>query len=278
MRLVRFITMALFGVSLAAWVFTGVWAERKLDREAPVITAESDTLQLSIEDGKEKLMEGLSAKDNKDGNLTGEIFTGSHSKFSKPGVFDMTYLVFDSSNNLGQYTREVEYTDYRKPEFDLNGPLVFGLNENTAVLSSLKLNDAIDGDISDKIKIVSSEIDKTVAGVYKVGVEGTSAYGDRVSVELPVNIVDHRKNAPEIVLSKYLVYLNQGAEFNPRTYVDKVLLSSGVKAVDAYTVEIDNQVNTGVPGCYNVLFSYTDEAGVTGYTSMAVIVFEQEER
>lgn len=274
MRIVRFITFTLFGICLSLWLLTGVIAERNADKQSPIITAESDEIRVSVKDDVEKLLEGLSASDNRDGDLTNEIMVGNRSKFSSPGVLDMTYLVFDSSNNVGQYTRKVEYTDYDSPRFNLSGPLTFGIDENISILNRLKLIDSIDGDISDKIKIVSSDIDITKAGLYKVGVEGTNAYGDTVMAEMPVNVVEKRTFASQLLLKKYLVYLEKNEAFNPEKYLDKVVLADGREIHDMHTVSIDNQVNTTKPGCYNVLYSYPDANGYTIYTSMVVIVLE----
>lgn len=124
MRYIRTITIGLFAVSLAIWLISTVVFNRNMDKTSPVITAESDQIQVSVADGDAALVEGLQASDNKDGNLTDQIIIGKRSKFVHKGISEVTFLVFDSSNNVGSYTRTVEYKDYRSPEFALSMPLV----------------------------------------------------------------------------------------------------------------------------------------------------------
>lgn len=271
MRLVRKITTLLFGITLAVWVLTGVMSAKKLNKDAPVITADSDQLQLSVNDGEEKLLAGLSAKDKKDGDLTKDIMVGGRSKFSAPGVLDVTYIVFDNNNNSGKYTRKITYTDYHSPEFSLDSALVFGAGENISIMKSLKLNDVIDGDISDKIKIVSSNVDSAQEGVYTVGIEATSAYGDVASIKLPICIVKRKAAAPRISLSDYVVYIDKNSSFDARSYVKGVTLADGT-AVDKGNAMAAGHVDTATPGCYNVIYSYKDSNGNTGYAGLTVVV------
>lgn len=271
-RVVRGITIAVFGIVLAAWLYTGVMAQWKADKTSPVIQSESDMILLSVEDDASRLFEELSAADDRDGDLTDEIMLGTVSKFSAPGVLEATYLVFDKSNNLATYKRKIEYTDYSSPVFSLREPLVFGVGESTSILEYLTLQDSIDGDISKKIKIVSSTIDTSAPGLYLIGVTGTNAYGDTVQAELPVNIVEKRNGAPEISLSSYLVYLKKGESFRPESYLESIQLADGTKVTNVSAVQIDSQVNMSQAGTYNVLYKYADSFGSVGYTAMTVIV------
>lgn len=158
MRILRICTALLFVLVLAGYLLTGVIALRTEDRERPVITSSVERIHLSVNDGEEKLFEGLTATDTRDGDLTGEIMIGNRSKFSETGVVEITYLVFDRSNNCTSFVREAEYTDYTSPVFGIKEPLVFEVGENISILKKLSLTDSIDGDISNKIKIVTSNI------------------------------------------------------------------------------------------------------------------------
>lgn len=274
MRWIRILTTALFTVIFAVWVITGAIEKKNIDKYPPVITADSDRITLSVEDGEKKLLEGLKAVDAGDGDLTDQIMVSGYSKFSPSGEIEVNYVVFDSRNNFGQYTRTVNYTDYQSPEFSLSAPLVFDIGDNVSVMDRLKLTDSIDGDISYKIRIVSDSTDNTQIGTYQMGVEGVSAYGDAAAIEIPVLITPHTYAAPEIVLSTYLTYIDQYEIFHPEKYLEKVILADGTEVTDLSEVEMEYQVNIAVPGCYQAVYSYKDVSGATGYTCLGIIVRE----
>ena len=59
----------------------------------------------------------VSAYDNQDGDLTSGIVIGGISKLISDNTAKITYMVFDSDNNMARMTRLVKYTDYKKPYF-----------------------------------------------------------------------------------------------------------------------------------------------------------------
>ena len=119
MKFIRILVLIVFVLVVGAWSVNVVLDKTVRDHTPPVITSDRDLLEISVKDDKSKLVSGLKATDDRDGDLTSEILVGSHSKFISEGVCDITYLVFDSSNNVGKYTRRVKYTDYTEPIFTL---------------------------------------------------------------------------------------------------------------------------------------------------------------
>lgn len=273
MRYVRRITIVLFVLTLTAWIASSVIFNRNADSVKPVITADSDQIQVSVNDGEEGLLKGLTASDNKDGDITDKIIVGKQSKFIEKGISEVTFLVFDEHNNVGEYTRTVEYTDYKSPVFELSKPLMYKKGETVTVLDRLTVKDTIDGDISDKIKIVSGNVNKSETGIYSIGVEASNRFGDTIAAELPINIVENVPEDPVISLSEYLVTVKAGTKFDPASYLNGVALADE-SAGSEEEVQIDNQTDTSVPGTYQVVYSYTDASGKTGHTSLTVVVEE----
>lgn len=72
------------------------------------------------------------------------------------------------------------------------------------ILDKIQASDAIDGNINEKIKIISSNVNVAKEGTYSIGVEVVNDYADVVSLELPVHIIDIDDNAPSIQLDTYL--------------------------------------------------------------------------
>ena len=56
-------------------------------------------------------------------------------------------------------------------------------------------------------------------------------------------------------------------------YLKDVTLTDG-STVGIEDVQINAQVDSSVVGTYQTMYSYTDAAGVTGYTSLTVVIRE----
>ncbi len=270
MRYLRIIVVAIFVMTLVAFGTSNVLLNYNVDRDGPVITAESDECELSSGDGEDVLLQGMTAEDRQDGDLTEKIFIGEHSPFTEKGSCKVEYVVFDSSNNVGTYTRKVTYKDYTSPEFQLSKPLIYSVGESVTVLDRLTVQDCIEGDITDKIKIVSSDVDNHKAGVYRIGVEATNGFGDTVAVNLPVNIVQTAAEVTSFQVSECIVTINKNESFDPGQYVTKPILADGTEGV----VQMDSDVDVSKAGTYQVIYSYTSESGVQESTSLIVVVRE----
>lgn len=273
MRYMRMIIVGLFALTLTAFVTSTVMLNYNKDTEKPVITADNQAIHVSVTEGEEGLLKGLKAVDNKDGDITENIFIAKRSSFAENGTCKVKYIVFDSSNNAGSYTRTVTYTDYTSPEFHLNEPLIYKVGQPITILDRLSVSDSIEGDISDKIKIVSSDINKTEPGVYKIGIEVINSLGDDVLLYLPVNIVKSIPDAPDIELSTYMVTVQKGENFDSAQYIKEVVLSDGSKG-NIDEISIETNVDTSTEGTYQTVYSYTENDGNTGITSLTVVVTE----
>ena len=125
MRLLRLI-IVLF--SLAVFVVFGITRYREYitsDYVAPVISADTDSISVSVNATDADLLAGMSAKDNLDGDVSETLFVVSKSKFLRDTTRRVDYAAFDKSNNVGLYSRELTYTDYVSPHFTLAKPLHF---------------------------------------------------------------------------------------------------------------------------------------------------------
>ena len=72
-----------------------------------------------------------------------------------------------------------------------------------------------------------------------------------------------------MLLSKYLVYVNQGADFDPANYLAVVNVPNG--EAELSDVQIENWVDTTTVGTYRVFYSYTNEFG-SGTAILTVVV------
>ena len=130
-----------------------------VDRTLPIIEMDSDEVTISVKGGDAAILEGIKASDEKDGDITGNLFVESKSTFIEKGIFKATIAVADSDNHVTKVERKVTYSDYRSPQFTLTEPLKFLTTrenrDDLNIAESLRANDVVDGDISNKIKISS---------------------------------------------------------------------------------------------------------------------------
>ena len=82
--------------------------------------------------------------------------------------------------------------------------------------------DALDGDLSDRIRVISSNTNTSAQGSYPVTFEVTNSLGDTASLTLEIQVKNQEAGEPEIRLSQYLVYRKQTDDFRAMDYVESV--------------------------------------------------------
>lgn len=242
------------------------------DSSKPVIVSEVKEIEIPCDYTREEIMQGLSAHDDKDGEITDQIRIGNTSRFIEPGVCDITYTVFDSNNQSASLTRRVRFTDYTSPSFRLSSPLVFeeGTISSLDLLDYFSAYDMLDKKIQDGIVQTDSSVHYSTPGDYDVSVEVTNSKGDTSSLTLPVHVLSSGSINCEITLSEYLVYLNVGSSFDPASYVSSVVGQDGT-ALDASDLNITSNVNTSQAGVYEVCFD-PSPLGYSGLMYLSVVV------
>lgn len=103
----RLITIVLL-LGCVAVGAVGVLAYKKQDRTAPVITVSDKKMSYTAGDPYDQLLEGVTATDNKDGDLTDEVFVDRVVPASKKKAV-VYYGVMDKSNNVGTARKTVTY-------------------------------------------------------------------------------------------------------------------------------------------------------------------------
>lgn len=286
MRRIRLAVVGIFVLSLIAFIVFNIVNRVTTDSTPPVITSESDTVTVSVAAEESELLAGLTATDDEDGDLTGEIMISSMSNFTEPGKRTVSYVVFDASNNASTLTRNLEYTDYTAPQIKLTQPLRYGLNEieDASLTENMSVQDCLDGDITQQIRATFNDGSYiAMAGEYGITVQVSNSAGDTCSVPLTVTVTDPAEESGKYypMLSDYIVYAPVGG------YVDLTSLLIGLENsstqylfADANpsapggieSVAIGGAVDYNTPGTYTVDYQFTSASGVTGTTKLAVVV------
>ena len=123
MKRLRILTLILLILSVGAFFATNALRRLRADSTLPQISCGDDVLYLSVEDGRDAMLQGMNAWDGKDGDLTGDIVVERVSGGEEKGQLAVSYAVADSDRHVAGYTRTVVYTDYRSPQFYLSKPL-----------------------------------------------------------------------------------------------------------------------------------------------------------
>lgn len=270
MKAIRNIVIVLLVIALGIYMASWFVEQSREDPTRPTITSDVEVLELPCAYSQEQMLSGLHAYDERDGDLTSEILVGEISRFQQKGTSEVTYVVFDSSNQPATLTRQVVFTDYRSPQFTLTQPLVFVQGQGSSASSYVGATDMLDGDISSSVRMTDSNISYSVAGDYEMDVEVTNSFGDLAEATLPVHIVEQYQQSLTIELTQNLIYLSVGDAFQPNDYVSAVTASNG-SHVDISSVTTVNGVDTSTPGCYEVQYNAVS-AGREGVTWLVVIV------
>ena len=287
MRRLRITIVILFVLSGIAFLGYNIAERMNSDHTPPVMTSDTDAISVSVAAEESELLAGLTATDNKDGDLTDSIRISSMSNFTEPGKRTISYAVFDSSNQAATLTRNLEYTDYVSPKIHLTQPLRFSLNdiEDINLAENMTAEDCIDGDITKQIRASFGDVYISTAGSYTITVQVSNSAGDTCSVPLDVTVTDpadtDERGKYYPVLTEYISYTDVGVPIDTAAFLiglerngtqylfdtDAAMMPAGRESV-----VIAGMVDYNTAGTYTLEYQFTNADGVTATTKLAVVV------
>ena len=273
MRYLRTVTILVFVFSLLFAGWSNYRYYSQLNTDAPCIVSEVEELQIRMQDPPEAILSGLTATDATDGDLTDRIMVASESHFIEPGVIRVKYVVFDNHNNSATLTRRVRYTDYTPPVFALDKSPVYTVGNSFDLLKYVRVEDGLEGDISDRVRVVSNMVNNFSVGTYPVVLEVSNSYGDTAQIQLWVTYLDEQPTAV-VALHQYIVYVEQGEEFQPRQWIASVTDRHNTP-LHAESVEVQGNLDVNTPGAYTLVYNYNDGTR-RGRSLMTVVVTAKE--
>lgn len=273
MRYLRIFTVIAFVLSLLLAGWANYRYNRNLNTDYPEITSTVDLLEISVQDPPEAIYRDLHAQDATDGDLTAQIMVASTSHFLEPGTVRVKYVVFDSHNNSATLTRKVHYTDYVPPVFSLEKAPVYTTGRSFDIIDHIRVEDCIDGDISDHIRVISNMVNNFSVGNYPVVLEVSNSCGDTSQITLWVTY-ENKECTAVVKLHQYIVYVQQGQQFEPMQWLAAVT-DRNATALDVEKIEVQGNLDTNKPGCYQLVYSYQDGT-LSGYAPLTVVVTERQ--
>ena len=239
----------------------------------PQIKAEDKIITVGMEFNP---LEGVTAEDKEDGNLTSEIkVVDNEVNIYRVGKYYVTYQVTDK--NGATATKRIAVSV--NPKLSLINAIPQIKAENQTIMVGDKFNplanvtayDAEDLDLTHKVKVIENNVDTTKPGQYIVKYSVTDSAGATAKKEVTVTVLSKVSviNAiPQIKAENQTIKV--GDKFNPL---------ANVTAYDAEDLDlthkvkvIENNVDTTKPGQYTVKYSVTDSAGATAKKEVTVTV------
>ena len=273
-KLLRKLTLVLFVLVLLAFIAFSIAERFTTDTTMPYITVDSEVIEISVKDKKEILLSGVTAYDGKDGDISDRVLIESISKFIEPGVCSVTYAVADSDKHVAKQTRTVRYTDYTPPEFYMKRALVYGVDEALDIRAAVGARDSIDGDISDRVSIVTTDYVKNTIGVFTVSLQVSNSMGDTIYLDVTVHVEGNETMAPQIQLKKSLIYVKKGEEPIFEDYLGDVTVNGVLMKKDEIQLLISTNFDSEETGTYNVHYYITTNEGYEGHSILTVVVEE----
>ena len=262
MRRFRLLLLIFFLIVFAVFMASTIHEYMTSDSLEPVISAEEDVLYLSVDQDKDELLlQGMSAMDNLDGDVSDSLVVVSKSKFIAKATRNVSYAAFDVNNNVGTYTRKLVYTDYHSPRFVINEPMRFvGGNSSYDYLRYVQAIDCLDGNISGQIKITFGETEAVsdTVSTQMVNIQVTNSAGDTSTLSLAATFEDfdtYSKASP--ALTDYVIYVQRGERPNLKSYLGGIWMAGNTRQFsdlsfnpDKDITIDDSAVNYSVPGTY----------------------------
>ena len=253
MRIIKLSLIALLVLVTVLFAVEAVTSRINGVDQGPELTCEAGELTVSVLDGEDALRAGVTAWDQQDGDLTDKIRIQGVSKLLTENTAKISYIVFDSHGNFSMASRMIRYTDYSRPVFGVTQPLVYRESEQIRLLDRLKATDALDGDITQSIRVSALQATSD-PDVWTVGIQVTNSMGDTSRLELPIIIHTGLVVRPEVELTQQLIYLDRDSVFRAEDYLSGV--ETPIGPGEKSDVIITGDVDTGNAGTYYVYYRY----------------------
>ena len=278
MRTLKTILCIATALSVLAFALAIYYTQFYKDVVPPEIRMDADVITVSAADGDEALLRGVTATDNRDGDITGAVLVDGVSQLTGPNAARVRYIVFDAAENAATASRTVVYSDYEAPRVFILQPLIYNVGDTIALRGRVIARDCLEGNITDRIRISSKDLSNRAAGVYHLTIWVMNKLGDVSTVTVPVIVREDDPAVPVVELKSYLTYLTRGEEFDPKAYFQSYYDSADSRARNYYDhLEVSGEVDTDTPGTYEGTYSATNSDGLTGQAILTVVVEEKME-
>lgn len=235
---------------------------------APVIEFDAPHLELSVEDDQSRLLEGVHAYDEEDGDLTDNIIVDSISKFDSEQNRTVKYVVFDRDNKAVAAERTISYSDYTAPVFKFTQSLVMDTLTTSRLNRLVSAESCVDGDISSNVNVKVGDYENNSV---KLDISVSDSTGTEASLSVKCDY-DRNIYSSDIVLENYLIYAQKGKKPDLSGNISDIQVGgqSNMNLKDDVVIEADIDVDE--PGVYDVYYYLDNSTGISARTKAVVVV------
>ncbi|MBQ1978068.1 MAG: hypothetical protein II225_04890 [Ruminococcus sp.] len=251
--------------SIAVFIAHLQYEKATNDKIAPELSCETDTITASVSITEEEMLQGVTAQDNRDGDVSDTIVVESVSNFVDTNKRVITYAAIDKDMNVGRIERFLIYTDYEAPTFSLTQPLSYVVGSRINILENVRATSVLDGNVTPKLRYgLSGMIDNLTSGSYPVEFRVTDSCGQTSYLNTEIEIYESTLSGIDVYLKKYLTYIPKGSTFKPDAYFKSSTIEGELSIV--------NPVDTKTPGTYAVDY-YVNATNAAGKSRLIVVVY-----
>ncbi|MBA3926253.1 immunoglobulin-like domain-containing protein [Listeria rustica] len=238
-----------------------------LTNDAPIITTKD--VYLKVGDTFDSL-EGITASDLEDGDITGKIeIVSNNVNMKTEGLYEVVYAVTDSDGNTTKATRHIYVRTNDKPEIHVSDQ-TFKAGFAFDPMSIVSASDLEDGDVTSAIKITANDVNPAVAGTYHITYSVTDSDKNTTTKTVTITVLTNEK--PIITVTDRTVKAHLA--FDPRLGVSASDLEDGDLS-DSVKI-IANDVNIDVPGEYHITYSVLDSDGNSAEKTSTITVLSND--
>lgn len=243
----------------------------EIDKTPPVLTLVGDS-EIALEAGSFYVEPGVTAEDNRDGDITDRIGAAGFVDIGELGTYSIEYSVSDTAGNVAvPLTRTVMVVDTTAPIIQLFGenPVTVSYGQTYEDAGAFAF-DAYDGDVSAQLQFIPPDVEFGLPGHYEFVFRVADSSGNIAESVRAVNIVDDV--APVITITgdtRVEVGLGQPYEDAGATAADNVDGDITGRIV------VSGDLTTAIPGEYPITYTVADTAGNVTEAVRTVVVLDR---
>lgn len=264
----RMLSVVAAAVLIAAYMIFLYFYTSEDSNTAPEIEFDTPHLELSVEDDQAKLLEGVHAYDEEDGDLSSDIIIDSISAFDKDYNRTVKYVVFDRENKAVTAERTISYVDYTAPRFRFTESLIMDTLTTSRLNKLVQAESCVDGDISANVDVKMGSFENNAVPV-DITVRDSTGTESSITVKC-----DYDRNiyVSSILLNDYLIYTKTGEKPDLKGNIKDILVGNQSNMNLESDVLIQESIDVNQPGTYEAYYYLNGDNGVSARTKAVVIV------
>lgn len=240
------------------------------DSKGPRITVEQRSITYVNGDDKTALLDGVSAYDANDGDVTLSLIVKDITVLNSGDTAKITYAARDKHNNISEAYRIVTYVDSSEYYSEPDDEAMF---QEIAEGEAAETEASVENTEAENSEELSEPVDEATEEPAEEATEEPEAEENKKPAEEKpqekpnANANDAKKaddKAPKITLKQKSVNINVGQTFNPSDYIKS--------KENASSISIDGAINVMAPGTYPLTFKVTGPDGKTASETLTVVV------